>query len=309
VSESNQVLVRYVAEGVYGTTPTNSSFWLRFPYTSESIGGEQDKRPSNIVTANRVIPGMTELRRSVGGSLESELRYGWFDDLILAAFCGDQWDADVVTLGTTDYSFSIEKEFADLASGKSFSLSDGMVVDGMELNMSHGDFVTVSFDFLGSDEELSATSAVGTGTETEPSATSKSIAAALGFGSFSIDGSPNSAQIMSATFRIGNNNEPRWALGKLGASEQDKGYGSVSGTLNCYLDVASMALIDAGRANTNTRIQFTVSDEDGNSYAIDIPKARLSSRTPVSQGVNQRVMAELEYMAVIDETTITRSDA
>lgn len=308
MSESNQVLLRYILESSYGTTPTNSSLWRGLEYTSEDLGGEQSKSPSEIVNNNRIPQDVIELSRTVGGNIDFELRAGWYDDLILAAMCGDAWNTDVATLGTTDHSFSVEKEFADLPSGNRFMLFDGLRVAGMSLDMQYGRRVTGQFQFAGSAESSAATSAVGTGSETSQSSSKRSIAAAKGFGSFEIDGSPNNAEIMSATFSINNNMEARNALGSIAAVNQDKGDGDVSGVLVAYLDVSSLALFDRTRNETVTQITFRLTEStSGDYYEIDIPAAQLSARTPRSQGRNQRVMVELDYSAHLSATTITRS--
>jgi hypothetical protein len=309
MSESNQVQLRYVSEGTYGTTPTDSSNWQELGFTEESLTGEQEKRQSALVENTRIIADKIEVRRTVGGSFGFELRYGWYDDFILAALCGSSWSADVATLGTTDYSFSVEKEFGDLSSGNRFILFDGMRIGGMSLNISHGDVVTGSFTMAGATETSAATSAVGSGSEASLDSTKKMMASATGFGSFKIDDSANAADIMSLTFEVNNNHEPRFALGSIGPSEQDKGDGVVTGVITAYLDETSLALFDRARNNTDTEIDFTLSDAAGNSYAFNLPKTIITAATPRSQGRNQRVMTELSYEAITSAMTITRSAA
>lgn len=305
MSESNSVILRYVAEGTYGTTPTNSSLWKRFPMTSESLTAEQNKQPSNIITATRVNAGMTEQSRLVSGAVSCELRAGWFDDLILAAMCDDAWDGNVATIGTTTTSFSFEKEFEDLTNA--YALYDGIVVGGMTVSMSHGDFVNIEFALSGSDETLGTSSAVGTGSETEPTATIRSIASATGFGSFEIGGSANDAQIMSARFVVNNNQEGNAALGKLGYVSHSKGRADVSVELEAYLSDETWTQIKNARSGTTAEVSFVVSDPDGNSYTFNIPKAELAGATPSARGINQRVMTTLNFVAVEQAATITRT--
>lgn len=310
MSESNQVKLRYVAESAYGTTPTNSSNWKELAYTEESLGGEQEKRQSNLVAANRIVQDLVEVRRTVGGQVGFELRYGWYDDFILAALCGSAWSTNVATLGTTDYSFSIEKEFADITTGNNYILSDGLRVSGMSLSATAGDIVTGNFQFAGATEnDATSTSAVGTGSEATQDTSKRIMSAATSFGSFEIDTVANSADIMSITMEVNNNHEARFALGAIGAQEQDKGDGVVTGTIMAYLDATSFALFERARGNTETQIEWAFTDSDGNSYAFNIPVAILSAPTPRSGGRNSRVMTELSYTAIQSAITITRSAA
>lgn len=310
MAESNAVKLRYVSEGTYGTTPTNDSNWQQLVFSDESLTAEQDKRSSANVDGERILQDKIEVRRNVGGSITADLRIGWFDDLILAAMCGDQWDSDIVTLGDTDYGFSIEKEYSDLSSGNRFRLFNGMRVSGMNLNMAHGDIVTIGFEFQGLNETGDSSSAVGTGSEATQDTNKRIISAAAGFGSFEIDDAANSADIMSATFNVNNNHEGVFALGSIGAADRRKGDGVVTGTLNTYLDTTSLALYERSLNNTDTKIEFTLTDESTSPddfYKITIPKAIITSVTPRSQGRNQRVMAELNYEAITSAVTIERS--
>lgn len=308
MSESNRVQLRYVSESTYGTTPTNSSNWKALEFTEESLSAEQDKRQSALVDNNRVIQDKIEVRRTIGGSVGFELRAGWYDDFILAALCGDAWNTDVATLGTTDYSFSVEKEFGDLASGNRFFLYDGIRVGGMSLSVTHGEIVTGTFSLAGQSIALAASSAVGTGSEASQSTSKRIISAAAGFGSFQVDGTSNDADIMSLTFDLVNNHEPTWALGSINANNQVKGDGVVTGTVTAYMDTTTLALYERALNNTDTQLTFRLTDAaTSDYYEFDLPKTIITAVSPRSGGRNQRVMVDLNYEAITTAMTITRS--
>lgn len=91
--ESNQAILSYAQEAVWGTLPAVPFQQIR--YTGESLSGtKQRNRPAEILSTGEVAAAITT-QESAGGGVNFALSYGTFDDLIAGALNSD-WSAAVV---------------------------------------------------------------------------------------------------------------------------------------------------------------------------------------------------------------------
>jgi hypothetical protein len=98
MSSSNQVSWRYIREVTAGTTPGTPTM-KEVLRTGGSLMGKTDTVKSNAVRSDRMTQGLFRVGQHAEGSLEVELAYGQFDDLLESMFCST-WTTAVAISGT-----------------------------------------------------------------------------------------------------------------------------------------------------------------------------------------------------------------
>lgn len=307
MSESNQIIVRYVPEVIYGTTPVDDPGWKLIPQNDEGLGSNPitvesqrirgvDRMPADQVTVNLETAGNTDF----------ELSYGDFDDFIEAAMCGT-WATDAVTLGNDDKSFSIEKEFSDLSTPK-FILMRGMRVGQLDLNFTFGQLVTGTVMFMGSTSAEGESSAVGTGSVAALSG-NDIMAANVDMDSVTYDGTSiasSGIEIESISMSINNNLRPRNNIISQSPTDQRKGTGRITGTIRAYVSTAAWDLYQKMLANAATSLVWTITDGTGKGYTFNLPNIKLSGQAPSGSGIDTDAMVEANFLAIQTAPTITR---
>lgn len=114
MSASNSVAWRYIEEVTFGTTPGTST-WVELARTGGSLDGKTDTVTSKAVRSDRMVQGFYRTGQHAEGSMEFELAYGQFDDLLEAALCGT-WSTAVALSGTT-FGVGSSTTFLDSANG------------------------------------------------------------------------------------------------------------------------------------------------------------------------------------------------
>lgn len=303
MSESNQVVIRYIPEVTYDTTPVDG-VWETVRYESDSLSATPTTTESAEVRADRMISDMPKVGMTVGGDVNIELSATSFDDLIESAMCST-WQADTpsvgsrqLKIGTTDSSYTIEKEYADIGE---FAYFSGMRVDSMNLSLSYGNIVTGSFTFAGASSGTDSTSLVGAGS-TNPATTTDVLTASADVTSVEIGGVPTTICINSLDLSLANNMRAIECIGSDGPSDQRKGTATVTGSAEMHLYAESFALYEKALANESESFAFTLSDGT-NTLKFEIPNAKLSGDTPPSGGRDTDVVLSLEFTGLYDPTS------
>jgi len=302
MSESNRVVLRYIPEVVYDTTPTNGT-WNTVRYTSETLSATPTTTTSSEIRTDRMTSDMPKVGMTVGGDISFEFSAASFDDFIESAMCST-WEADTpsvgsrqIKIGLDDSSYSIEKEFGDIAKFATFS---GMRVGAMSLSMAYGEILTGSFTFAGAGADTPASSLVGTGS-TNDAPTTEVMNASSDVGTVKIDGVTTDICINSLEITLDNALREITCIGKDSPKDQKKGTASVTGTIEMYLSADSFALYQKALTNSSISLEYTVSDGTS-SYTFLIPNAKLSGDAPQSGGLDQDIMFSAEFTALYDET-------
>ena len=288
--------VIYVPEVTYGTTPVDDPGWKTARFVRDNLGG----RPVSVQSAEQrgdrepVAQILTNL--DVGGSLDVEWSQVTFDDF-LEALLGGTWTANVLKLGTTDRSFSIEREYVGLSRFAQFT---GMRVASMTLNVTFGAIVTGSFVFAGNGAAKAATTAVGIGSVAAATA-GRVLNGGNDLTVLNIDNAAVLFPVRSFTMNIDNNIQAITAIGTLAPTNQAVQAATINGTMEMYLDADSIDLFDSIIANTSVDLDFTLSDGT-NTYAVALPQCYLSGDLPGSQGRTEPIIQTVEWSAAYDVT-------
>lgn len=299
MSEANRVNLKYVPETVYGTTPVDSASWKYTRFTGESITATTNRTDSSEIRSDRNIAASPKTSRQVSGGLDVEVSPTTFDDFIEAAMCST-WTANVLEVGTTKSSFSIEKHFEDL--GK-FQVFTGMRVGQMSLNINYGDIMTSSFQFMGNGETRPATTAVGAGSVAAAD-TNDVYNGTSDVGSISIDGSSTGFCLTSLTVDLNNNLREITCIGQEFPDDISYGSATVTGTFEAYLTDELWALFDSVADNDDVAITFPVTD-GVNSYTFLFPRVKISADSAQAGSKDSDVMVSFTYTALLDDTEAT----
>lgn len=102
---TNRVLVSYVEESTFGTTPTGNIKELRM--TGESLKGDTTTTPSNEIRDDRMISDVMRTMISASGDINFELSYGTYDDFFQSALRSAGWStAKPVIAASTNLTFA-----------------------------------------------------------------------------------------------------------------------------------------------------------------------------------------------------------
>jgi hypothetical protein len=193
-------------------------------------------------------------------------------------------------------SWSFEEEFPDISA---FIVYSGCRLSTLNLNLTAKQIITGSAGFMGATgEEDSATSVV---TGNFEASTWTPMNASNNVGAIFENGITLSTAIRSISLSINNNLRPIDKIGSLAPAEINHGTLSITGTVEVYFE--SLALYTKFINHTSTSLAFRVTDVDGNSYIITLPKIYFTEGDPNVGGINQDVMVSLPFTAVRDATT------
>lgn len=196
--------------------------------------------------------------------------------------------------GTTQSSFTLEKEYTDLTN--IFSVYTGCMIDGFTLTVPSDNIVTGAFNILGK-IETSAVATEGDGDNTvapanEVMAGIEDITAIM----------ENVVAFASTGFSItlGNNLRQRLQIGSLGPISIGTGIVDVTGTLAAYFNTA--AIMDKYLNFTDTSLAIQFADSTGKGYVIDLPRINYDTGTRVATGQNTDILADLSFSAFRNST-------
>jgi len=298
MSESNRVIGKITEETVYGVTPTAAT-WDTIRWTGSSLNATPNTTESQEIRSDRMTVDMPKVGITVDGGFDFELTPSTLDDLMEAVMCGT-WTTDVLKVGTTDRSFTIEEEFADIGKFINFK---GMRANSLDLNISFGEIITGSITFAGNGYATPASSAVGAGT-LNAATTSETMTASSDVGTIKFDGVLTGICIKTLNLSINNNLRSIDCIGRETAKDQVKGKSSITGSMEMYLKADSFDIYEKMINNDAIEIEYVV-DDGVNSYTFLIPNAKLSGDAPRPEGLDSDVMLTANFTALYDATEST----
>lgn len=263
----------YVKETTPGTTPTSPAMNALYGVQSETL-----TRTKGLVSDNALRPsGMKKFARlgneAVGGNITFSYAPGTQDALIEAGMYGT-WTTNVLKLGTTENSYTIEVGHLNTSL---YTVYKGMHVSEMTLNVPSGNqLATLEVGFTG----MSGT--VPSGTALDATLTAPSIEGVPFIhldGTFTLDGSP-AAYITGLQVKVGNALTANHSWGTAVARSVTKGTSTVTGQVTAYFESAALATMFFGEVYHT--LSFTLSDGT-NSHTHLLPRVLfLTHNAPVN---------------------------
>lgn len=199
--------------------------------------------------------------------------------------------------GTTDQSFLIEVERADVVIFKYFT---GMRVGQAQFTFAPNALVTGSFSFVGK-QMFVATATKGDGSPTA-AATTRSMNAVDNIKGVYKDGSLSTLYFTNFSFSISSGLRPKNAIGNLAAV--GIGSGTVQLTVNLEAYLEDNTLLTEYLAFTQTGFTIVAEDFAGNAYAFDFPALVPTSGEDGTGGIDQDLTLKMTYQGFLDASVL-----
>lgn len=269
----------YVPEVTYGVTPPTPVF-KPLRNTGTTLALTKDPIQSEEIRADRQIACFRHGNRQVGGNVNYELCFTDFDDMLQAALCGT-WAADELKAGLTRRSFTIERNFADIATRIRYT---GCEVNTLSLTIAPNAVVSGVIGFVGKEQDPVNTMIVGS--------TYASNQGGCPFDSFSGTILENDIPIAIVTqieLNINNGITPNFVIGSKTTVETSIDRSNVSGTVTAYFE--SVALLNKFVNETPSSIEFELVNEAGDTLTFILPNIKYNGGQPDVSGTGSVTLA------------------
>lgn len=199
--------------------------------------------------------------------------------------------------GTTKKSFTIQKEFEDLATPEFMNFT-GARVANWSLELATGSILNTSFGILAKDAAM-AEAQFGSATENAASTTTV-LNAVDNIASIAFDGDPggNTFYFNSLSIELDNNLRGQEAVGTLGFIGVEAGRLSLTGSIELYFE--NSTLFDKFKAATTFSLSFLAQDAAGNVYIVNIPRAKYTEMEIVAGGLDQDIFVSASFEGIIN---------
>lgn len=205
-------------------------------------------------------------------------------------------NAGTLRNGTTQTSFTLESEFADVAT--TFFNHKGMRVSTMGVNITSSQIMTGTFGFMGLGTTVSGTT-VGTGADT--AAPTNSVMSEVNVGNIYEAGIPaTTVSFKTINISLNNNLRAQDFLGSTFPGGIGSGTLDVTATIQAYF--SNTTFYNKLVTNTPTSLAVVVIGSDGGTYLIEMPRVRITSAAVVPPGINTDVMVDGTVTAYRDPT-------
>lgn len=207
-----------------------------------------------------------------------------------------------LTHGTTQTSFSIERQNPDLSPATFFNYK-GMTPSKMTINETSSALSGISFDFMGK-------SALAANTTSQlPASPTASYAYDIHSGVAGATvlvwegGAPLTGTfVKSLSMTFDNSLRAQDGIGTLGSVGIGAGTIQITGSMEIYL--ADKSIFDKFVANTNTSIIFSSIDNSGNGYIFTLPQVAYTSLKTNASGKDQDQMLSVQFTAMRDISSV-----
>lgn len=297
MSDGSRHSMHQVQETVYGEVPATPAF-KRIRHNSTTLATAINTLTSEELRPDRNSMGVRHGTRQVAGEIVSELSYESLDDTLAALLCGT-WTADKLVNGVVRRSFSVLRQFNDLAgSDLPNFVYVGCEYNTLTLSISTEAIVIGTFGIVGANQ-LEPSSTAPTGATFVDAPVTEPMDSFTG----SIkEGATDIAVATEIELQIENGIAPRYVIGSKKSIKQSIGRFKVSGTLTAYFENAN--LVGKFLREEASSLEFTVTDGlDGNSYTFKLPKIKYTGGQP-DVGGEGPITLSMPFTAEYDPTIL-----
>jgi hypothetical protein len=300
MSDSALHNMSYVAEVTYGVTPAVDPAFIDLRHTGTTLGLAKESFMSEELHADRQIRDFRHGVKSVGGDVSIELSYGSFDDFLEASLLG-AWAGDVLKAGTTRRSFSVLRHFTDLdAANTPYELFNGVELNTLSLTIPASGMVTGSFGVIGKGLELLddltslGTPTFGPVTDTAP------------FDSFTgsiMEAGSSISVVTEVSLSLTNGLAIRTVVGSDETIQPTIGKSNLTGSITAFFE--DSVLLSKFLDEVESSLEVTLTDPDGNSYVIELPRIKYNGGQPDVAGEGS-ISLTLPIQALYDVTDLSQ---
>lgn len=279
----SQAQLLRIAESTFNTTPaTPTGIITRFK--SLDLQPVKDIFESKEIRNDRQRSDVRHGVRMGQGSLDGELSAGAYDDFLESLLNGT-WSSDVLKVGTTRKSFTMEQGHPDISTYFKYT---GAVVDKATFDFKTGDIVGVKFDFMAADcDDATATLFSSTSGPTTDSPMD-CLSGYVKKGGVSI------AVVSAATLNASNNNEAVKVIGSPSVQSITAGRFTLDGNMSIYLldTTYSSLFLD----ETEFTLEFQAA-KGTKSYIFHMERCKMTGfKPPVNKETN--LLSDINFMAL-----------
>lgn len=278
----------FIAESVFGTTPVSPAM-KRLRHKSTTLNLTKQSFTSEEIRADRQIVDMRHGTKQVGGDIAFELSYGSFDDFLEAA-CFNTFATDVLKVGTTFKSFTIERRFLDVGR---YGLFTGCAVNTLSLSIRPNAIVEGTLGIVGKDGSYSAASIDSTIEDVTTNSPFDSFSGVLEEGEASI------ATVTALELNLNNGLDPAFVVGSATTPQIVFGRSNLTGTLSAYFE--NQTLLNKFINETESSLSLALTDPAGNELEIELPRIKYSGGDLPVQGEGGITMS-MPFQALYDQT-------
>lgn len=283
--------VGYITEVTFGTTPATPQLQA-LEYVSFGLEANVGTLTDNSLTSTRQRSSARRSSVSSEGNVDVVFAPDNYDDFLESVMNG-AWATNVLKIGNTRKSFTVEQGFPDIAQYRVFR---GVVVDSLKLSATTNDYVKASFGLKG----LTATALSATSLDASYTAVPVKTKFFHEGGTFNEGGSAI-AYLSSIELEVKNSANTSFALGATGARDITVGMADVSGKVTALFEDA--ALYNKFINGTSSSMSFTIAS-GAETLTFLVPKIQyLKGSIPVSG--EGPLVVELEFQGLYDTTEAT----
>jgi hypothetical protein len=251
-----------IAETTWGTTPaTPTGIFTRF--TGVTLNPERSSFDSKEIRSDRQTADVRMGILTGAGDLDFELSAGAFDDLFEACL-GGTWATDVLKIGSTRKSFTMEMGHPDIGA---YQKHLGVLVDKFSLSFVPEGIVTGKFSLISKSVAAGATSAFGTTTAAPTDSPMDSFSGTIKLAGAVV------ANITKADLALDNGIETAKVLGQNSLADAVLGRASVSGTLTALFQDQTMLNMFLNETETSLELKAAFGTK---SYILDMARIKFS---------------------------------
>lgn len=271
-------------------------------YTGESLNYNIENTKTAEIRPDRAETDLVQSSASAAGDINFELSFDSFKDFLAGVFCND-WvslggGVEELENGILRKSFTIQKHFQDMDVPQYHNYV-GCVPNGMSLSMEIGKIIEGSFSFMAFGVTPTPTQFPGASLVNAPDTTPMSATANVR--TFVVDGVPFSGCISKLSLEIANGVRAINCIGSLKPRNMKLGTLEVTGEMEFYFNDGS----NYDKFVNGTEFDFSIElvDDDGNTYLLEIPRAKFETGEVVAGGRNSDVMFSATWRGLYDQSS------
>ena len=293
IEQAPNVDLTYVAEVTRGTTPATPAM-KKLRTISRNINLQKRILRSAEVSTHAQQVDVRHGFNSIDGAIGFEWSRTTYDDWLEAALRGT-WAANVLKMGNTLKTFTVERRFTGLSL---YEVYKGVTVNTAEIRITPEEIVGGTFNLLG----MSDGTPSGTSLDAAPDAVTTTSPFDSFNGSIS-EGGGAIATVTGVTLNLNLNRQLSPVLMSKYSPDVFDGVSMLTGTMSAFFE--SHALLTKFRAETVSTLSIVLNDPDGvNTMTLLLPRIKYTGNNKDPQGTGG-VIQEMPFEALYDSTEAT----
>lgn len=293
-SQNLRTRIALIAEATWGTTPTTPAFNLLPNVTGFGLNLTRNELKDQSIRSDRMQRYSISGNSQVGGDIAFEMADDDTQDALLANVMRSAWSSNVLTVGTTDGSFTIEQASLDTSL---FSVYNGVKVDKYSISIGLNDAVKCSASLIGHSMVEGTTAITGATYGSEPQ-----LSPFTHFAGTIKEGGATSGILTGMSLEIDSGSSAAFALGDTFAKQIPMGLCTVTGSVTAYY--TDLAMLNKFLNGTASSLDVTVTDGNGGSREFKLPNIKYTGATK-QLSASGPITLTLPFTALYDSGTST----